>query len=136
MICGLLIPLLQLRLIFVICSVCCTFSFPLIQILTPGENSHLLLSILVKHLDHKNIVKQPDIQICIVNVVTHLVENAKEQASATIVGVINDLIKHLRKCMQYSTEASSTKDGLTTSNSNLQSALEKCILQLSKKVCL
>lgn len=99
-----------------------------------GENSHLLLSILVKHLDHKNIVKQPDIQICIVNVVTHLVENAKEQASATIVGVINDLIKHLRKCMQYSTEASSTKDGLTTSNSNLQSALEKCILQLSKKV--
>ncbi|XP_059291448.1 protein SEMI-ROLLED LEAF 2 isoform X1 [Lycium ferocissimum] len=99
-----------------------------------GENSHLLLSILVKHLDHKNIVKQPDIQICIVNGVTHLVENAKEQASATIVGVINDLIKHLRKCMQYSTEASSPKDGLNNSNSNLQSALEKCILQLSKKV--
>ncbi|XP_055836227.1 protein SEMI-ROLLED LEAF 2 isoform X2 [Solanum dulcamara] len=99
-----------------------------------GENSHLLLSILVKHLDHKNIVKQPDIQISIVNVVTHLVENAKEKASATIVGVINDLIKHLRKCMQYSTEASSPKDGLIASNSNLQSALEKCILQLSKKV--
>lgn len=99
-----------------------------------GENSHLLLSILVKHLDHKNIVKQPDIQISIVNVVTHLVESAKEKASATIVGVINDLIKHLRKCMQYSTEASSPKDGLNTSNSNLQSALEKCILQLSKKV--
>lgn len=98
-----------------------------------GENSHLLLSILVKHLDHKNIVKQPDIQISIVNVVTNLVENAKEQASATIVGVISDLIKYLRKCMQYSTEASSPKDGLNSSNSNLQSALEKCILQLSKK---
>ncbi|KAJ8560366.1 hypothetical protein K7X08_004424 [Anisodus acutangulus] len=99
-----------------------------------GENSHLLLSILVKHLDHKNIAKRPDIQIRIVNVVTFLVENAKEQASATIVGVISDLIKHLRKCMQYSTEASSPKDGLNNSNSNLQSALEKCILQLSKKV--
>ncbi|MCD9646663.1 hypothetical protein HAX54_036689 [Datura stramonium] len=98
-----------------------------------GENSHLLLSILVKHLDHKNIVKQPDIQISIVNVVTNLVENAKEQASATIVGVISDLIKYLRKCMQNSTEASSPKDGLNNSNSNLQSALEKCILQLSKK---
>ncbi|CAN4119820.1 unnamed protein product [Withania somnifera] len=99
-----------------------------------GENSHLLLSILVKHLDHKNIVKQPDTQISIVNVVTHLVENAKEKASATIVSVINDLVKHLRKCMQYSTEESSLKDGLNNSNCNLQSALEKCILQLSKKV--
>ncbi|OIS98662.1 hypothetical protein A4A49_07409 [Nicotiana attenuata] len=99
-----------------------------------GENSHLLLSILVKHLDHKNIVKQPDIQISIVNVVTHLAENAKEQASTTIVGVIRDLIKHLMKCMQYSAEASSSKDRLDNSNSNLQSALERCILQLSNKV--
>ncbi|XP_075100161.1 protein SEMI-ROLLED LEAF 2 isoform X4 [Nicotiana tabacum] len=99
-----------------------------------GENSHLLLSILVKHLDHKNIVKQPDIQISIVNVVTHLAENAKEQASTTIVGVIGDLIKHLMKCMQYSAEASSSKDRLDNSNSNLQSALERCILQLSNKV--
>ncbi|XP_070040626.1 protein SEMI-ROLLED LEAF 2 isoform X2 [Nicotiana tomentosiformis] len=99
-----------------------------------GENSHLLLSILVKHLDHKNIVKQPDIQISIVNVVTHLAENAKEQASTTIVGVISDLIKHLMKCMQYSAEASSSKDRLDNSNSNLQSALERCILQLSNKV--
>lgn len=99
-----------------------------------GENSHLLLSILVKHLDQRNIVKQPDIQISIVNVVTHLMENAKEKASTTIVGVISDLIKLLRKCMQYSTEASSPKDGLNNTNSNLQSALEKCILQFSKKV--
>ncbi|PHT34341.1 hypothetical protein CQW23_26141 [Capsicum baccatum] len=99
-----------------------------------GENSHLLLSILVKHLDQRNIVKQPDIQISIVNVVTHLIENANEKASTTIVGVISDLIKLLRKCMQYSTEASSPKDGLNNSNSNLQSALEKCILQFSKKV--
>lgn len=120
--------------LFFVCLLLVQFS--LTQILTPGENSHLLLSILVKHLDHKNIVKQPDIQISIVNVVTHLAENAKEQASTTIVGVIGDLIKHLMKCMQYSAEASSSKDRLDNSNSNLQSALERCILQLSNKVCL
>ncbi|GFY81384.1 ARM repeat superfamily protein [Actinidia rufa] len=99
-----------------------------------GLNSHLLLSILVKHLDHKNIVKQPVKQINIVNVTTQLAQNAKQEASIAIVGAITDLMKHLRKCMQYSAEASSPSDSLDKWNTDLQSALEKCILQLSKKV--
>ncbi|PSS35864.1 hypothetical protein CEY00_Acc00282 [Actinidia chinensis var. chinensis] len=99
-----------------------------------GLNSHLLLSILVKHLDHKNIVKQPVKQINIVNVTAQLAQNAKQEASIAIVGAITDLMKHLRKCMQYSAEASSPSDSLDKWNTDLQSALEKCILQLSKKV--
>ncbi|XP_057498264.1 protein SEMI-ROLLED LEAF 2-like isoform X1 [Actinidia eriantha] len=99
-----------------------------------GLNSHLLLSILVKHLDHKNIVKQPVKQINIVNVTTQLAQNAKQEASIAIVGAITDVMKHLRKCMQYSAEASSPSDSSDKWNTDLQSALEKCILQLSKKV--
>ncbi|KAI8537576.1 hypothetical protein RHMOL_Rhmol09G0034800 [Rhododendron molle] len=99
-----------------------------------GLNSHLLLSILVKHLDHKNIVKQPVRQIDIVNVATQLAQNAKQEASVAIIGAISDLMKHLRRCMQYSAEASSPSDSLEKWNTELPSALEKCILQLSNKV--
>lgn len=99
-----------------------------------GDNSHLLLSILVKHLDHKNVVKQPHIQTDIVNVTTQLAQNAKQQTSLAMVGAITDLMKHLRKCMQYSAEASSSTDVTDQRNMALQSALEICISQLSNKV--
>ncbi|KAB2600309.1 hypothetical protein D8674_010580 [Pyrus ussuriensis x Pyrus communis] len=66
-----------------------------------GDNSHLLLHILVKHLDHKNVVKQPRLQTDIVNVTTQIAQGAKQQASVAITGAISDLIKHLRKCLQF-----------------------------------
>ncbi|CAB4294035.1 unnamed protein product [Prunus armeniaca] len=99
-----------------------------------GDNSHLLLHILVKHLDHKNVVKQPRLQADIVNVTTQIAQGAKQQASVAITGAISDLIKHLRKCLQNQAEVSSP--GSTDKwNPDLLSALERCISQLSNKVC-
>ncbi|KAE8646621.1 protein SEMI-ROLLED LEAF 2 isoform X2 [Cucumis sativus] len=99
-----------------------------------GDNSYLLFSILVKHLDHKSVVKKPQVQVDIINVTTQLSQNAKTQASVTIIGAINDLIKHLRKCILCSSEASSNGHDTDKWNTDLQLALEKCISQLSKKV--
>ncbi|XP_057456269.1 protein SEMI-ROLLED LEAF 2 isoform X2 [Lotus japonicus] len=99
-----------------------------------GDKSHLLLSTLVKHLDHKNVAKQPILQINIINTTTQLAQNAKQQTSVAIIGAISDLIKHLRKCLQYSSEASSIGNNGYKLNAELQSALEMCILQLSNKV--
>lgn len=101
---------------------------------TPGDNSHFLLSILVKHLDHKNVIKKPLVQINIVNVTTQLAKNAKPQASVAIIAAISDLIKNLRKCLQNLAEVSSPRD-LTDKWTTLHSALEKCISQMSIKVC-
>lgn len=99
-----------------------------------GDNSHLLLSILVKHLDHKNVAKQPILQIDIINTTTQLAQNVKQQASVAITGAISDLIKHLRKCLQNSAEASSIGSDAFKLNTELQSAIETCISQLSNKV--
>ena len=108
----------------------------IISFYTPGDNSCLLLSILVKHLDHKNVAKQPILQINIINTTTKLAQNLKQQASVAILGAISDLIKHLRKCLQNSAEASSIgNDGLKL-NTELQFALEMCILHFSNKVCI
>jgi len=85
-------------------------------------------------LDHKNVAKQPILQIDIIKTTTQLAQNVKQQASVAIIGAISDLIKHLRKCLQNLAEASSIGDGTYRLNTELQSALEMCILQLSKKV--
>ncbi|XP_027356358.1 uncharacterized protein LOC113865798 isoform X2 [Abrus precatorius] len=99
-----------------------------------GDNSHLLLSILVKHLDHKNVVKQPILQINIINTTTKLAQSVKQQASVAILGAISDLIKHLRRCLQNSAEASSIGNDGYKLNTELQYALELCMLHLSNKV--
>ncbi|KAB5548430.1 hypothetical protein DKX38_011836 [Salix brachista] len=99
-----------------------------------GENSHLLLSILVKHLDHKSVAKQTRLLVDIVNVTARLGQSAKQQSTVAIIGAISDLMKHLRKCLQNSFESSSPRDGINERNADLQVALENCIAQLSNKV--
>lgn len=94
-----------------------------------------MFSVVVKHLDHRDVIKQPDLQINIINIITTLAENAKQQVSPAIVGGISDLVKHLRKCMHNSAEQLSPGDGLDNGNYDIQSAIENCILQLSYKVC-
>lgn len=100
------------------------------------DRSQLLLPILIKHLDNKNVSKQQVLQMHIVNVATQLSEHVKPHASVTIVGAIADLIKHLRKCLQRSSEMSIPKeDSDSCNNTDLQFALENCISNLSCKVC-
>ncbi|ESQ36322.1 hypothetical protein EUTSA_v10006704mg [Eutrema salsugineum] len=98
-----------------------------------GENCHVLVSSLIKHLDHKNVTKQQGLQVSMVNVATCLVLHAKQQASCAMTAVIADLIKHLRKCLQNAAESDLSADE-TKENSELQHALENCIAELSNKV--
>lgn len=99
-----------------------------------GENSHFLLSALVKHLDNKNVIDQPLIQTDIVNITMQLGQNAKKEATVAITGSIFDLIKHLRKCLQNSDELGISGHCADNRKIILQLALEKCIFQLSNKV--
>jgi len=87
-------------------------------------------------LDHKNVAKQPILQINIINTATKLAQNVKQQASVAILGAISELIKHLRKSLQNSAEASSFENDVFKLNTELQFALEMCIFHLSNKVCI
>ncbi|XP_054812122.1 LOW QUALITY PROTEIN: protein SEMI-ROLLED LEAF 2-like [Prosopis cineraria] len=98
-----------------------------------GDNSHLLFSSLIKHLDHKNVAKQPILQIDVVNVTTQLAQNVKPPASIAIIGTISYLVKHLRKCQQSLIQSSNTENDACKRKANLQHALQMCILQLSSK---
>ncbi|KAE8718344.1 putative serine/threonine-protein kinase GCN2-like [Hibiscus syriacus] len=99
-----------------------------------GQKSDQLLAILVKHMEHKNVAKQPHIQVNIVNVINQLTKNAKLQPSTAVIGTIADLVKHLRKCLQNSAELSSSRGDNDKYNTDLLLGLEKCISELSNKV--
>ncbi|BBG96396.1 hypothetical protein Prudu_005189 [Prunus dulcis] len=72
----------------------------------PRQNRHFILSILIKHLDHKNVLKNPNMQLDIVDVATSLTREAKVQSSVAIIGALSDMMRHLRKSIHCSLDDS------------------------------
>lgn len=99
-----------------------------------GQNTHLLISILIKHLEHKAVLKQPDLQLNIVEVTACLAEQSKAQASVAIIGAISDLVRHLRKTMHCILGSRELGNDMIRWNNKFQTAVDECIVQLSKKV--
>ena len=103
-------------------------------LLIAGQNTHVLLSMIIKHLDHKNILKQPDTQLDIVEVTTSLAKHAKVQSSVAIVGTISDLMRHLRKSIQCSLDDANLSVDIINWNKKLREAVDACLVQISNKV--
>ncbi|KAF7091444.1 hypothetical protein CFC21_094024 [Triticum aestivum] len=94
-----------------------------------GQNAHILLSMLVKHLEHKNVSNQPDMILDIIEVTAHLAENSKAQSSTAIMAAISDMVKHLGKSMQ-----DESLGGENKWNDSYQKGVDECIIQMSRKV--
>ncbi|XP_051195143.1 protein SEMI-ROLLED LEAF 2 isoform X2 [Lolium perenne] len=97
-----------------------------------GQNMNLMISILVKHLEHKSVSKQPEVQLSIVEVIASLAEQSRAQASAAMIGAISDLVRHMKKTLQVA--VGSRELELVKWNDKLRKAVDDCIVQLSKKV--
>jgi hypothetical protein len=93
---------------------------------------NLMISILVKHLEHKSVSKQPEVQLSIVEVIASLAEQSRAQASAATIGAISDLVRHMKKTLQVA--VGSRELELVKWNDKLRKAVDDCIVQLSKKV--
>ncbi|CAA2988358.1 EFR3 homolog B [Olea europaea subsp. europaea] len=99
-----------------------------------GQNAHFLLSILVKHLDHRNVLKWPDMQLDIVEVATSLAQLTKVQSSASIVSTVSDVMRHLRKSIHCCLDDSNLGEELIKWNRKFYEAVDECLTELSTKV--
>ncbi|KAM0903532.1 hypothetical protein ACQ4PT_018584 [Festuca glaucescens] len=97
-----------------------------------GQNMNLMISILVKHLEHKSVSKQPEVQLSIMEVIVSLAEQSRAQASGATIGAISDLVRHMKKTLQVA--VGSRELELVKWNDKLRKAVDDCIVQLSKKV--
>ncbi|KAI7729526.1 hypothetical protein M8C21_008983, partial [Ambrosia artemisiifolia] len=99
-----------------------------------GHNTHFLLSILVKHLDHKNVLKKPEMQLDIIEVTTSLAHETKKEASVAIVGAITDVIRHLRKSVHLALDDADLGDDVIKWNKKFHEVVDECLVELSSKV--
>ena len=89
---------------------------------------------LIKHLDHKIVLKELNMQLDIVEVTTSLAQYAKVQPSVSIIGAVSDVMRHLRKSIQCSIDNSNLATDVIEWNKNFKEAVDKCLVQLSNKV--
>ncbi|KAG9456465.1 hypothetical protein H6P81_000973 [Aristolochia fimbriata] len=99
-----------------------------------GQSTHLLLSILIKHLDHKTVVKQPEMQLSIVEVTTILAQHSKVQSSVAIIGAVTDLMRHLRKSIHLSLDDANLGTDMIKWNIKFRTAVDECLVQVANKV--
>ena len=105
----------------------------LMEIFT-GHSSHFLLSILIKHLDHKNVLKQPDMQLDIIEVTTTLAEQAEVEPSVALLGAISDVMRHLRKSIHSSLDDSNLGSEVIKYNRRFKQLVDDCLVQITQKV--
>ncbi|KAM7264985.1 hypothetical protein ACFE04_002668 [Oxalis oulophora] len=99
-----------------------------------GQNTHFLLSTLIRHLDHKNVLKQPDMQLDIVAIATNLAQLAKVKTSVEIQGAVSDIMRHLRKSIHCSLDDGNLGADVIKWNRSFREAVDKCLVELSIKV--
>lgn len=98
-----------------------------------GQNPHLLLSMLVKHLEHQRVSKKPEMQLNIVKVTTVIARHLKIQPSVAIIGAVDDLMRHLRKNIQSSAE-NNLENGVADCDMKFLTAVDDCLVQTINKV--
>ncbi|XP_042513279.1 protein SEMI-ROLLED LEAF 2-like isoform X2 [Macadamia integrifolia] len=99
-----------------------------------GQSTHLLLSILIKHLDHKNVIKETNMQLDIVKVTTILAQHTTVQSSVPIISAVSDLIRQLRRSIHGSLDNPNVGAEIINWNRNFQAAVDECLVQVTNKV--
>lgn len=96
-------------------------------------NGRLVLSTVIRHLDHKNVVNHPQMKADIIQSSTSLVCQLRSRGVVAEMGVVTDLCRHLRKCLEAIGHNGS---GIEESNWNesLQNSIEDCLLEIVKGV--
>ena len=87
----------------------------------------------MKHLEHRDVSKQPPLQVKIINVATYLAKKVKTQASTAIAAAISEVLRYMRKCMMFSLESSTPESDRCEWNESLYSALDDFLVQLINK---
>lgn len=101
-----------------------------------GNNTHFLLGTLVKHLDNKDIQKHPDMQLDIVKITYSLTQFTKVHPSVALLGAVGDILRHLRRSLQYSADDPNADTDVVKRNRNFGEEVDKCLVELSLKVIL
>ncbi|KAM3229210.1 hypothetical protein ACQJBY_060236 [Aegilops geniculata] len=90
-------------------------------------NEHLILTTVIRHLDHKNILHCPQTKSDIIQTATSLARQLRSRGVSPELAVAGDLCRHLRKTLEAMESASVAELSL---NESLQNFLEGCLVEV------
>ncbi|CAL1393230.1 unnamed protein product [Linum trigynum] len=91
-----------------------------------------VLSAVIRHLDHKNVVHDPQLKSNVVQVAAGLARQIRSVTVLAEVGFVSDLCRHLRKSLQASAEPIGDQE--LNLNASLQNSIEDCLLEIAKGI--
>ncbi|ESW16997.1 hypothetical protein PHAVU_007G201500 [Phaseolus vulgaris] len=95
-------------------------------------NQRFILASVIHHLDHKNVMNDPQLKTCVVQVATSLAMQIRSGRGLAEVGFVGDLCRHLRKSLQASSEFVGEQE--LNLNISLQNSIEDCLLEIANGV--
>ncbi|XP_027159144.1 uncharacterized protein LOC113760669 isoform X1 [Coffea eugenioides] len=95
-------------------------------------NQVVILASVVRHLDHKNVVHDPQIKSFVVQTATALAQQIRSGTVLLDVGFVSDICRHLRKCLQATFESDGEKE--VDMNLTLQTSIEDLLLETAKGI--
>ncbi|KAL2325592.1 hypothetical protein Fmac_024650 [Flemingia macrophylla] len=95
-------------------------------------SQRLILAYVVHHLDHKNVMNDPQLKTCVVQVATSLAMQIRSGRGLAEIGFVGDLCRHLRKSLQASGEFVGEQE--CNLNILLQNSIEDCLLEIANGV--
>ncbi|KAK3031229.1 hypothetical protein RJ639_036884, partial [Escallonia herrerae] len=100
--------------------------------LESSGNQQLMLTAIVRHLDHKNVSHDPEIKTHIIQTACALARQIRSRVVLSDIGFVSDLCKLLRKSLQAT--ASAAGEQVLNSNITLQNAVEDCLLESARGI--
>ncbi|KAM7274041.1 hypothetical protein ACFE04_028705 [Oxalis oulophora] len=95
-------------------------------------NQQLILASVIRHLDHKNAVHDPQLKSRIIQVAASLAKQIRSGTVLSDIGFVSDLCRHLRKSFQATVESAGEQEA--NSNALLQSSIEDCLIEIAKGI--
>lgn len=92
----------------------------------------MILTTVIRHLDHKNVLHDPQTKSDIIQTATSLARQLRSRGFAAELAVAGDLCKHLRKTLE-AVELGSVEE--LNLNESLQNFLEDCLMEVVRGVC-
>jgi hypothetical protein len=104
----------------------------MLKVSSLADNEQLILTAVIRHLDHKNVSHDPETKSNIIQTATLLARQLRSRGVAAELVVAGDLCKHLRKVLE-AVELGGIEE--LSLNESLQNFLEDCLMEVVRGVC-
>ncbi|XP_009783972.1 protein SEMI-ROLLED LEAF 2 [Nicotiana sylvestris] len=104
----------------------------MIYLVESSGNQELILTGVIRHLDHKNVAHDPQMMSYVIQTATALARLIRLGARLSDVRFVSDLCRHLRKSLQATVE--SVQEQELNFNLALQTSIEECFLETAKGI--